>query len=93
MAKGANSPKGEFFGAVADLKPSLAEFSHSLDQNGEARCHLWLALFVFDEQGEQKLVHPLWFNMHIHQKPLLLRVLLGALECGINVLLTVMTTK
>jgi hypothetical protein len=72
-----NSPKDEFFDAVASLKPGLTEFSHLLDQSG----------------GEQKLVHPLRFNMHIHQKPLLLRVLLGALEGGIDVLLTVVTMK
>jgi hypothetical protein len=32
-------------------------------------------------------------NMHIHQKPLLLRVLLGALEGGIDILVTTVTTK
>jgi hypothetical protein len=43
--------------------------------------------------GEQKLVHPLWFDMHIHQKSLLLRVLEGALEGGIDVLLTAVMMK
>jgi hypothetical protein len=52
MAKGANSPKGEFFGAVAGLKIGLTEFSHPLDQSGQAQCHRQLASFVFDEQGE-----------------------------------------
>jgi hypothetical protein len=86
-------PKGEFFGAVVGLKTGLTEFSHPLDQIGQARCHRRLAPFVFDERGEQKRVHPLRFNMHIHQKPLFLRVLSGALEGGIDVLLTVVTTK
>jgi hypothetical protein len=52
MAKGVNSPKGEFFDAVARLKISLVEFSHPLDQSGQAQCHRWLTPFVFDEQGE-----------------------------------------
>jgi hypothetical protein len=88
-----NSLKDEFFSAVASLKPVLAEFSHLLDQSGQARYHRRLAPFVFDERGEQKLVHSLRFNMHIHQKPLLLRVLLGALEGDIDVLLTAVMTK
>jgi hypothetical protein len=49
-------------------------------------------MFVFDERaggGEQKLVHPLRFNMHIHQKPFLLRVIPGALD----VLLTTVVMK
>jgi hypothetical protein len=43
--------------------------------------------------GGQKLVHPLRLSIHIHQKSLLLRVLLGALECGIDILLTTVTAK
>jgi hypothetical protein len=93
MAKWANSPKGEFFVVVSGLKIGLTEFSHPLDQSGQARCHQRLAPFVFDERGEQKLVHPLWFDMHIHQKSLLLRVLEGALEGGIDVLLTAVMMK
>jgi hypothetical protein len=93
MAKGANSPKGEFYGAAAGLKPGLAEFSHSLYQSSQGRCHRRLTQFLFDEQGGQKLVHPLRFNMHNHQKLLLLRVLPEALEGGTDVLLTVVTTK
>jgi hypothetical protein len=92
-AKEVNSSKGEFFGVVAGLKAGLMEFSHPLDQSGQARCHRRLAPFVFDERGELKLVHPLQFNMHIQQKPLLLRVLSGALEGGINVLLTAVMTE
>jgi hypothetical protein len=78
---------------VAGLKPGLAEFSYPLDQSGQARCHWRLAPFIFDERREQKLVHPLRLNMHIHQKPLLLRVLLRALEGGIDILLTAVTVK
>jgi hypothetical protein len=54
-------------GAVADLKSGLVEFSHPLDQSGQARRHRWLAPFVFDEREEHKLVHTLWLNMHIHK--------------------------
>jgi hypothetical protein len=93
MAKRANSPKGEFLDAVAGLKPGLTEFSYPLDQSDQARCHQQLTPFVFDERGEQKLVHPLRLNMHIHQKPLLLRVLPGALEGGIDILLTAVMVK
>jgi hypothetical protein len=89
MAKGANSLKGELFSAVTGLKPSLIEFSHPLDQSGQAWCHRRLTMFVFDERGEQKLVHPLRFNMHIHQKPFLLRVIPGALD----ILLTTVAMK
>jgi hypothetical protein len=93
MTKGVSSLKGEFFSAVVGLNPGLTEFSHPLDQSNQAQCHRWLTPFVFDERGEQKLVHPLRFNMHIHQKTLLLRVLPGALEGGINVLLIALTMK
>jgi hypothetical protein len=93
MVKGANLPKGEFFGIVASLKTGCTEFSHPPDQSSQARCHRWLAPFVFNEWGEQILVYPLWFNMHIDQKPLLLRVLPGALEGGIDVLLTAVVMK
>jgi hypothetical protein len=93
MDEGANSLKGEFLGAVESLKSGLAEFSHPLDKSSQARCHRRLAPFVFDERGKQKLVHPLQLNMHIHQKPLLLRFLLGTLESGIDIFLTVVTTK
>jgi hypothetical protein len=93
MGEGANSLKGEFLNVVAILKPGLTEFSHPLDQSCQAWCHRRLAPFVFDERGKHKLVHPLQLNMHIHRKPLLLRVLLGALEGGINILLTTMMTK
>jgi hypothetical protein len=69
------------------------EFSHPLDQSGQARCHRRLAPFIFEERGEQKLVHPQQFNMHIHQKLLLLSVLPGALEGDIDVLMTAVMTK
>jgi hypothetical protein len=78
---------------VTGLKPGLAEFNHLLDQSGQERHHHRLAPFVFDEQGKQKLVHSLQLNMHVHQKPLLLRVLSGTLECGIDILLTAVTIK
>jgi hypothetical protein len=90
---GVNSPKGEFFGAVVGLKTGFAEFSHPLNQSGQARCHWQLAPFVFDEREEQTVIHPPRFNMHIHQKPLLLRVLPRALEGGINVFMTVVAMK
>jgi hypothetical protein len=93
MVERENSLKGEFLNAVASLKPDLVEFSHPLDQSGQVRCHQRLTSFDFHEQGEQKLVHPLCMNMHIHQKPLLLRVLLGVLEAGIDILVTTVTTK
>jgi hypothetical protein len=93
MAEGANSSKGEFLGAMAGLKPSLAEFSHPLDQKGQAWHHWRLTPFVFDERREHKLVHQLQLNMHIHQELFFLRVLPGALECSINILLTAVTMK
>jgi hypothetical protein len=69
------------------------EFSHPLDQSGKARCHRQLAPFVFDERGRQKIIHPLRLNMHIYQKPLLLKVFLGALKGGIDILLTAVMAK
>jgi hypothetical protein len=78
---------------VASLKPGLTELRHPLDKSGQAWCHRWLAPFVFDEWGKQKLVHPLQLNMHIYHKPLLLRVHSGALEGGIGILFTAVTTK
>jgi hypothetical protein len=72
MAEGANSPKGEFLSIVTVLKPDLIEFGHQLNQSGQAWHHHWLILFVFDEWGKQKLVHPLRLNMHIHQEPFFL---------------------
>jgi hypothetical protein len=53
----------------------LMEFDHLLDQSGQARRHHRLTPFVFDKREKPKLVHPLRLNMHIHQEPLLLRVL------------------
>jgi hypothetical protein len=88
-----NSLKGEFLGAVTCLKLVLTEFSHPLDQSGQARRHRQFTPFVFDERGKQMLVYPLQLNMHIHQEPLLLRVLLGTLEGGIDILLTTVTAK
>jgi hypothetical protein len=35
MAEGTNSPKIEFFDAVAHLKPDLTELSYVLDQGGQ----------------------------------------------------------
>jgi hypothetical protein len=94
MAEGVNLSKYEFLSAAAGLKPSFVEFSHPLDQSNQVRCHRRLTPFVFDEGGGgQKFVHPLQLNMHIHQKPLLLRVLPGALEGGIDILLTAATTS
>jgi hypothetical protein len=93
MAEGVNLPKGEFLDAVVGFKPGVMEFSHPLDQSGQARRHRWLTPFIFDEREEQKLVHPLQLNMYIHQEPLLLRILPGALEGGFDILLTVMTAK
>jgi hypothetical protein len=80
-------------GEVAGLKFGLMEFNHPLDQSGQARRHRWLAPFVFDEREEQKLVHPLQLNMHIHQEPFLLRVLLETLECNIDILLIAVAVK
>jgi hypothetical protein len=59
MTEGLNSLKGEFLGAVTGLMPSLAEFSHPLDQSGQERRYRRLTPFVFDKRGEQKLVHSL----------------------------------
>jgi hypothetical protein len=80
-------------GPVTGLKPGLPEFSHPLDQSGQAWCHRRLTPFVFNEREEHKLVHPLRFSMHIRQKPLLLRVLSGAIEGGIDILLTAVMMK
>jgi hypothetical protein len=93
MVEGENSPKGKFLGAVICLKPDLAEFDHPLDQSSQAWRHHRLTPFVFDKWGKQKLVHPLRLNMHIHQEPLLLRVLPGTFEGGLDILMTAMTAK
>jgi hypothetical protein len=87
---GANSPKGEFLGAVTGLKPSLAEFGHPLDHNGQAWRHRRLTPFVFYKWGKH---HLLRLNMHIHQEPLLLTVLPGTLEGGIDILLITVMVK
>jgi hypothetical protein len=84
---------GEFLGEVTGLKPGLTEFSYPLDQSGQAQRHHRFTPFFFDERGKHKLVHPLWLNMHIHQEPLLLRVLPGTLVGDIDILLTAVMTK
>jgi hypothetical protein len=64
------------------------EFSHPLDQSGQVRGHLRLALLVLDICKEQKLVHPLCRNVHINQDPPLLGILLASPESNIDVLLS-----
>jgi hypothetical protein len=48
---------------------------------------------VLDIRGEQKFVHPLWLDMHIHEEPYLLRVLPVALEDSLDVLLPMVVTQ
>jgi hypothetical protein len=47
------------------LKTDVVEFSYSLDQSGQARCHLWLSPLIIDEWWEQMHVRPLWLDKHI----------------------------
>jgi hypothetical protein len=55
-SKGLNSPKMEFFDAVARLKPGPVELSYALDQGGQTYIHRWLYPFFLDDQREEKLV-------------------------------------
>jgi hypothetical protein len=41
---------GKFLDSMACPKTGVVEFSHPLDQSGQARCHLWLSLILIDEQ-------------------------------------------
>jgi hypothetical protein len=63
-----NSLKSKLFGAVVCLKTGVAEFSHPLDQSGQARCHLRLSSLVVNEQRKQMSVCPLRGNVHINQQ-------------------------
>jgi hypothetical protein len=65
MAKGANLSVGKVLGAMTRLKTGVVEFSYSLDQSGQARCHLWLSPLIIDEWWEQMHVRPLWLDKHI----------------------------
>jgi hypothetical protein len=69
------------------------EFGHPLVQCSQTWCHLGLNPFVFDEQGEQKFVHPLQLDVHIHQERSFLRVFLGAFEGSIDVFLAAVMVK
>jgi hypothetical protein len=70
----------EFFDAVARLKPDPVELSYTLDQGGQMRVHQWLCPLSLDNRREHKLILPWRLDMHIDQKPLLLRMFLATLE-------------
>jgi hypothetical protein len=88
-----NSLKTKFFSAVARLESSLVEFGHPRDQHSQTSCHLCFAPLVLDLRGEQKFVHPLRLDVHIHQEPYLLRVLLVAFEDNLDVLLPMVAVQ
>jgi hypothetical protein len=54
--EGANSPKMEFFDAVAQFKLGHTELSYTPDQGGQASVHWWLCPLSHDDRREQKLV-------------------------------------
>jgi hypothetical protein len=56
MVKRVNPLESKFFGVVACLKTSVAEFSHPLDQSSQARCHLWFYPLLIDMWWQQILV-------------------------------------
>jgi hypothetical protein len=68
-AKGVNSPKMELFDAVARLEPGLVEFSHALDQSGQAVIHRWLVPLILDDRGKQEPVFTRRGFVHIRQDP------------------------
>jgi hypothetical protein len=55
MAEEANSPKGEFIGAVTGLKPGPTEFGHPLDQSSQARHHHGLTRLSLTNKGSISL--------------------------------------
>jgi hypothetical protein len=93
MLERVNSSKSKFFGTVACLMTGITEFSHPFDQGGQARCHLRLSSLIIDERWKQMPVRPLSENMNINQEPPSRGILPGALEGGIDVILSVAATK
>jgi hypothetical protein len=88
-----NSPESKFFSAVACLKTDIAEFSHPLDQGSQEQCHLRFCPLVIDEWRKHISVHPLRGSVHINQEPPSGGTPQGALEGGINVLLSAAAIK
>jgi hypothetical protein len=70
------------------LVTGIAEFSHPLDQSDQVWCHLWLSPFVVNEWQKKMYVRPLRGNVHINQEPPSGGSSLGALEGGIDVVLS-----
>jgi hypothetical protein len=92
-AKGANSPKMQLFNAVARLEPGLVEFSHALDQSGQAVIHRWLVPFILDDWGKQEPVSPRRRFVHIHQDPPFLGSFLATFKGSRNIFVTVVATQ
>jgi hypothetical protein len=76
----------ELFDAVARLKLGLVEFSYAVDQGGQTLVHQRFCLLSLDDQEEHKFVLPRRLDMHINQKPSLLRIFPATLEECQNIL-------
>jgi hypothetical protein len=83
----------EFLDAVAHLYPGCVELSDAFDQGGQSRVHRRLCSLSFDKVGGQEFVIPRRLNMHVHQKPFLLRMFLATLEECQNVLIAMMAAQ
>jgi hypothetical protein len=93
VAKRVNSLKSILFNAVACLKIGVAEFSHLLDQSSQAQCHFLLFPLIVNERQEWMSIHSLRSNVHINQEPPSGRTPPGALEDGIDIFLSMVSTQ
>jgi hypothetical protein len=93
VTEGANSPKIEFFNALARLEAGLAQFGNMLGQRSQAIGHRWFRPLILDSWREQKLVDPWGLIMQIHKHPLLLGTLPAALEDGLDVFIPVVASQ
>jgi hypothetical protein len=69
MTERADSPKNKFFGAMACLEPSLAEFSHSLYQCLQLGHFFRTLPLIFDQWWKEMLVQPLGHIIEVDVKP------------------------
>jgi hypothetical protein len=87
-----NSPKMELFDAVACLESSLTEFSHMLDQSGQAIVHRRFIPLILDDRGEQETISPWCWGVHVYQNPPLLGSLPATLEGSRNIFVAAVMT-
>jgi hypothetical protein len=56
----------KLFETVACLESDLTEFGHALDQSGQAIIHRRFFPLILDDWGQQELLRPGCWSMHVN---------------------------